>query len=64
MHSIKATSCFSIPECSTSAQDGFALFPFSKPYLMFSVTNATSTAIDFLKGNVDAGVVDSPQIGD
>ena len=32
----------------------------SKPYVLFSATDATSAAIDFSKSNVDDGVVDSP----
>jgi hypothetical protein len=33
---------------------------FSKPYLMYSATDAASAALDFSKGNVEDGVVDSP----
>jgi hypothetical protein len=33
---------------------------FSKPYLMYSATDATSAALDFSKGNVEDRVVDSP----
>ena len=33
---------------------------YSKPYVLFSATNAASAAIDFSKSNVDDGVVDSP----
>ena len=32
----------------------------SKPYVLFSTTDAASAAIDFSKSNVDDGVVDSP----
>jgi hypothetical protein len=58
--SMKPSTCFSIPECSTSGLEGFALSPFSKPYVMFSATDAASAAIDYSKGNVEDGVVDSP----
>jgi hypothetical protein len=58
--SMKPITCFSIPECSASGLEGFAPSPFSKPYVMFSATNAASTAIDYSKGNVEDGVVDSP----
>ena len=33
---------------------------YSKPYVLFSATDAASAAIDFSKSNVDDGVVDSP----
>ena len=33
---------------------------YSKPYVLFSATNAASAAIDYSKSNVDDGVVDSP----
>jgi hypothetical protein len=33
---------------------------FSKPYLMYSATDTASAAIDFAKGNVEDGVVNSP----
>ena len=33
---------------------------YSKLYVLVSATNATSNAIDFSKGNVNNGVVDSP----
>ena len=34
--------------------------PYSKPYVMCSAVDAASAAIDFTKGNVEDGVVDSP----
>jgi hypothetical protein len=34
--------------------------PFSKPYMLRSATDAASAAIDYSKGNVEDGVVDSP----
>ena len=34
--------------------------PHSKPYVMCSATNAASAALDFSKGNVEDGVVNSP----
>ena len=57
---MEPNTCFSIPECSASGLEGFALFPFSKLYVMFSTTIAASTAIDYSKENVEDGVVDSP----
>ena len=33
---------------------------YSKPYVLFSATDAASAAIDFSKRNVDDGIVDSP----
>jgi hypothetical protein len=33
---------------------------FLKPYLMYSATNVASATLDFSKGNVEDGVVDSP----
>jgi hypothetical protein len=33
---------------------------FSKPYLMYSATDATSATVDFAKDNVEDGVVNSP----
>jgi hypothetical protein len=33
---------------------------FSKPYLMYSATDAASMVLDFSKGNVEDGIVDSP----
>ena len=34
--------------------------PFSKPYMFRSATDAASAAIDYSKGNIEDGVVDSP----
>ena len=34
--------------------------PLSKPYMLCSATDTTSAAIDYLKGNIKDGVVDSP----
>ena len=34
--------------------------PLSKPYMFRSATDAASAAIDYSKGNIDDGVVDSP----
>jgi hypothetical protein len=47
-------------ECSRSIQGDCVPSQFSKPYLMYSATDATSAALDFSKGNVEDGVVDSP----
>ena len=42
-------------------KDGsLASLQYSKPYVLFSATDAASAAIDFSKGNVEDGVVNSP----
>jgi hypothetical protein len=47
-------------ECSGPI-DGHCLpSQFSKPYLMYSATNAASAVIDFAKGNVEDGMVNIP----
>ena len=45
---------------SKSTRDGCGQSQYSKPYVLFSATDAASAAIDFSKNNVDDGVVDSP----
>ena len=45
---------------SKSAQGRCGPSQYSKPYVMFSATDATSAAIDFSKTDVNDGVVDSP----
>ena len=47
-------------ECFESIQGDCVPSQFSKPYLMYSATNAASATIDFAKGNVEDGVVNSP----
>jgi hypothetical protein len=47
-------------ECSGSIEGHCLPSQFSKPYLMYSATDTTSAAIDFAKGNVEDGVVNSP----
>jgi hypothetical protein len=47
-------------ECSGSIQGDCVPSQFSKPYLMYSATNAASAIVDFAKGNVEDGVVNSP----
>jgi hypothetical protein len=47
-------------ECSGSIEEHCFPSQFSKPYLMYSATNAASAAVDFAKGNVEDGIVDSP----
>jgi hypothetical protein len=47
-------------ECSGSMQGDCVPSQFSKPYLMYSATDAASAALDFSKGNMEDGVVDSP----
>ena len=45
---------------SKSTRAGCGQSQYSKPYVLFSATDTASMAIDFLKSNVDDGVVDSP----
>ena len=45
---------------SISKDGNLAPLQYSKPYVLFSATDAASAAIDFSKGNVEDGVVDSP----
>ena len=45
---------------SVSKDGSLAPLQYSKPYVLFSATDAASAAIDFTKGNVEDGVVDSP----
>ena len=45
---------------SKSVQGGCGPSLYSKPYVMFSATDAASAAIDFSKKDVNHGVVDSP----
>ena len=45
---------------SKSTRAGCGQAQYSKPYVLFSATDAASAAIDFSKSNVDDGVVDSP----
>ena len=45
---------------SKSTRAGCGESQYSKPYVLFSATDAASAAIDFSKSNVDDGVVDSP----
>ena len=45
---------------SVSKDNSLAPLQYSKPYVLFLATNAASAAIDFSKGNVEDGVVDSP----
>jgi hypothetical protein len=47
-------------ECSGSIEGHCLLSQFSKPYLMYSAIDAASAAVDFAKGNVEDGVVNSP----
>jgi hypothetical protein len=47
-------------ECSGSIKGDCVPSQFSKPYLMYSATDAASATVDFAKGNVEDGVVNSP----
>ena len=44
---------------SKSTQPRCGASQFSRPYVLFSATNAASAVINFSKGNVNDGVVDS-----
>ena len=51
----------SLLSCQFVSKDGsLAPLQYSKPNVLFSATSAASVAIDFSKGNVEDGVVDSP----
>jgi hypothetical protein len=43
-----------------SIEEHFLPSQLSKPYLMYSETDAASAAVDFAKGTVEDGVVNSP----
>ena len=45
---------------SKSTQVGYGPCQYSNRYVLFFACDATSAAIDFSKGNIDDGVVDSP----
>jgi hypothetical protein len=47
-------------KCSGSIQGDCVPSQFSKLYLMYSAVDATSATVDFAKGNVEDGVVNSP----
>jgi hypothetical protein len=47
-------------ECSGSIERHCLSSQFSKPYLMYSATDAASASVNFAKGNVEDGVVNSP----
>jgi hypothetical protein len=47
-------------ECSGSIEEHCLPSQFSKPYLMYSATDAASAAVDFAKGSLEDGVVNSP----
>jgi hypothetical protein len=47
-------------ECPGSMQGDCVPSQFSKLYSMYSTTDAASAALDFSKGNVEDGIVDSP----
>jgi hypothetical protein len=47
-------------ECSRSIQGDCVPSQFSKPYLMYSTTDAAFAIVDFAKGNVEDGVMNSP----
>lgn len=58
--SLLSGSAASVPGDTESAGGSYAPSRFSRPYVMCSATDAASAAIDFKKGSVDEGVVDSP----
>jgi hypothetical protein len=47
-------------ECLGSIEEHCLLSQFSKPYLMYSATDAASAAVDFAKGSLEDGIVNSP----
>jgi hypothetical protein len=47
-------------ECSGSIQGDCVPSQFSKPYLMYSTTDAALAALDFSKDNMEDGVVNNP----
>ena len=47
-------------ECSRSIQGDCVPSQFSKPYLMYSATNAASVIVDFAKGNIKDDIVNNP----
>ena len=58
--SLLSGSDASFPGASESAGGSCGPSRYSKPYVLCSATDAASAAIDFSKGSVDDGVVDSP----
>ena len=51
-NSISTKSALEDGSCDTA--------PLSKPYMLCSAADATSAAIDYSKGNIEDGIVDSP----
>jgi hypothetical protein len=47
-------------ECFGSIQGDCVPSQFSKPYLMYSATDVAFATVDFAKGNVEDGVINSP----
>jgi hypothetical protein len=47
-------------ECSGSIEEHCLPSLFSKPYLMYSAIDVASAVVDFAKGSVEDGVVNSP----
>jgi hypothetical protein len=47
-------------ECSRSIQGDCIPSQFSKPYLMYSATDAAFAIVDFVKGNVEDSVMNNP----
>ena len=58
--SMGARSASAEAKCLESIEEHCLPFQFSKPYLMYSTTDAASTTVNFAKGNVEDGVVNSP----
>jgi hypothetical protein len=59
-YSTGATSARAEAEYSGSIEEHCLPSQFSKPYLMYSATDAASAAVDFAKGSLEDGVVNSP----
>jgi hypothetical protein len=47
-------------ECLGSIEEHCLPSQFSKPYLMYSATDVASAAVDFAKGSMEDGIVNSP----
>jgi hypothetical protein len=56
----RAGSARAEAECSGSIEEHCLPSQFSKPYLMYSATDAASAAVDFAKDSLEDGVVNSP----
>jgi len=60
MKSLLSRSNATLSRRSNSNGRSYLLSTYSKPLMLSTTMDATSTAIDFFKGNVEEGMVDSP----